>query len=149
MKLVNKVYRNLLPINDAMLQAVAKEGVFTPAQLLRAIKKTDTTKRKKQVLKGQAPLQKSTLEMQKVLGNAFPDSGTASRLLSQGLISDPRGLGNIYPEALVSSLIQARVFGMSPTTGLLTLPEKTLRTTAPAVSALSTEAILPALLQQN
>ena len=132
-----------------MQQAVVKEGIFTPAQLLRSIRKADTTKRKKQVLKGQAPLQKSALEMEKVLGNAFPDSGTASRLLAQGMIQDPRGLGGIVPEALVSSLFQLRPLGMSPTTGLLTLPEKTLRTTAPAVSALSTEAVLPALLQQN
>ena len=149
LKLVNKVYRNLIPINDAMQQAVVKEGIFTPAQLLRSIRKADTTKRKKQVLKGQAPMQKSALEIEKVLGNAFPDSGTASRRLAQGMIQDPRGLGGSVPEALVSSLFQLRPLGMSPTTGLLTLPEKTLRTTAPAVSALSTEAVLPALLQQN
>ena len=43
---INSVYRNIGPVADAMAQASVKEGVFTPAQLLRSLKKADKTKEK-------------------------------------------------------------------------------------------------------
>ena len=145
---INNVYRNLLPINDAMQQAIIKEGVFTPSQLLRSIKKLDSTKRKERIVRGKAPLQETAELAEKVIGGTFPDTGTASRLLAQGMIGDPRGLGGIAPEAFFSQLIQFRPFGVSPTTGLLTLPEKTVRTTTPSLTGITSQN-LPEELKTN
>jgi len=141
LKKVNLVYRNLVPITDAMQQAVIQEGVFTPAQLLRAIKKADKTKRKKQVIAGQAPLQQTAEEAQAILGSSFPDTGTASRLLAQGIIQQPSGLAGLSPTAFASSVIQARPFGYSPTTGILTAPLPIVKGVTPPITALTSSAI--------
>jgi hypothetical protein len=149
LKKVDSVYRNLRPIEDSMLQAATQEGIYTPAQLLRAIRKADTTKRKKQVLKGQAPLQETAELAQSVLTSSFPDLGTASRLLAQDVIINPLKLGKLVGPAITSELLMSRPFGRSPTTGLLTAPEPILRSVTPAISATSTEAVLPSLMQTN
>ena len=141
LKRINLVYRNLVPITDAMQQAVIQEGVFTPAQLLRAIKKADKTKRKKQVIAGQAPLQQTAEEAQAILGSSFPDTGTASRLLAQGIIQQPSGLAGLSPTAFASSVIQARPFGYSPTTGILTAPLPVVKGVTPPITALTSSAI--------
>jgi hypothetical protein len=133
---INNVYRNLLPINDAMQQAVIKEGIFTPAQILRAIKKTDKTKRKVKTIAGQQPLQETALLGEQILGNTFPDSGTASRLLAQDVIINPARISKLAIPAIASDVLMSRPFGRSPTTGILTLPEATVRATAPSISSL-------------
>lgn len=135
LKKVNEVYRNIVPINDAMQQAVIQEGVFTPAQLLRAIKKADRTKRKTQVLKGEAPLQEIATQAQKVLGSSYPDSGTASRLLAQDVILNPTRLAKLVGPAAMSEILMSRPFGVSPTTGALTAIAPTVKGTTPALSA--------------
>ena len=137
LKKVNEVYRNMIPINDAMQQAVIQEGVFTPAQLLRAIRKADRTKRKKQVLKGEAPLQETATQAQRVLGSSYPESGTASRLLAQDVILNPTRLAKLVGPAAASEILMSRPFGVSPITGLLTAQAPTIKGTAPALSALA------------
>lgn len=136
LKNVNAVYRNLVPINDAMQAAVVQEGVFTPAQLLRAIKKADTSKRKTSVTAGQAPLQQTTELAQKVLGQQFPDSATASRLLAQDIIINPLKAAKLIPPALVSEAAMSRPLGRSPVTGILTSLDPTLRAATPAISSI-------------
>lgn len=135
---INSVYKNLIPINDAMQAAVVKEGIFTPAQILRSIKKSDKTKRKVKTIAGQQPLQDTALLAEKVLGNIFPDSGTASRLLAQDVIVNPAKLGKLAPPAIASELLMSRPFGRSPTTGILTLPEAAITRTSPSVASLLT-----------
>lgn len=142
LKRINNVYRNLVPINEAMQQAVINEGVYTPAQLLRAIKKADRTKRKTKLLAGKAPLQETAEQAQRILGSAFPDTGTASRLLAQGVIQEPLKLFGTAPTTIASQVIQARPFGRSPATGLLTLPRATALTLTPPSAALTTQEIL-------
>ena len=134
---INTVYRNLIPLNDAMQQAVINEGVFTPAQLLRAIRKADSTMRKTGVIKGEAPLQATAETMQNVLGSGFPESGTASRLLAQDIILNPLKAGKLVVPGLASELLMSRPLGMSPTTGLLGALEPIARSTAPFVGSLT------------
>ena len=57
-------------------------------------------------------------------------------------------MGGIAPEAFFSQLIQFRPFGVSPTTGLLTLPEKTVRTTTPSLTGITSQN-LPEELKTN
>lgn len=142
LKKVNNVYGNLLPINEAMQAAIVQEGVYTPAQILRAIKKTDTTKRKKQLVKGQRPLQETAEMAQKVLGSGFPESGTASRLLAQDVIINPLKTAKLIGPAAASEILMSRPFGMSPATGLLTSLYPTARATTPAATALGQSAFM-------
>ena len=136
LKIVNQVYRNMIPINDAMQQAVIQEGVFTPAQLIRAIKKADKTKRKTRVIKGDNTLQETAEQASKVLGTSYPDSGTASRLLAQDVIINPTRLAKLVGPAAMSEVLMSRPFGMSPVTGALTSFSPTLRGATPSLTSL-------------
>jgi hypothetical protein len=70
-------------VNDASVRAAGSaDGVFTPNQLLQAIKKGDTTSGKWRVGSGQASMQGLASDAQNVLGNTYPDSGTAGRMLT-------------------------------------------------------------------
>ena len=89
LKKINQVYKNMIPINRAMENAIVNEGIFTPAQLLRAVKKQDETLRKRQTIAGKQPLQETAEQAQQILGSQFPETGTASRLLAQDIIIDP------------------------------------------------------------
>lgn len=136
LKKLNTVYGRLMPINDAMQQAVVQEGVFTPAQIIRSIRKQDPTKRKIKLIKGEKPLLETATQAQKVLGSQFPDSGTASRLLAQDVILNPLRLGKLAPAAVASELLMSRPFGMSPVTGLLTGIDPTVRSVTPSIMSL-------------
>ena len=117
------VYRNLIPVTDAMAQSAIRDGIFTPAQLLRALRKADKSKRKRKLLKGQMPLQKTAELAEDVLGGAFPDSATASRLVAAGVFERPiENLSQLVGPAMLADLVYQRPFGVSPTMGLLQTP---------------------------
>ena len=137
---INSVYRNIGPVADAMAQASVKEGVFTPAQLLRSLKKADKTKRKKQFLKQEIPLQKSAQLAEDVLGGAFPDSATASRLVAAGVFERPlENIGKLVGPALLADIAYQRPFGISPIMSGLQAPGFIARRGAAPV----TQSILP------
>ncbi|MAV99795.1 MAG: hypothetical protein CML81_08390 [Rhodobiaceae bacterium] len=131
LKKINQVYKNMIPINRAMENAIVNEGIFTPAQLLRAVKKQDETLRKRQTIAGKQPLQETAEQAQQILGSQFPETGTASRLLAQDIIIDPTKLVTLGPPAILSELAMARIGGMSPTTGLLTSADPVVRGLSP------------------
>ncbi len=131
LKKINQVYKNMIPINRAMENAIVNEGIFTPAQLLRAVKKQDETLRKRQTIAGKQPLQETAEQAQQILGSQFPETGTASRLLAQDIILDPTKLVTLGPPAILSELAMARIGGMSPTTGLLTSADPVVRGLSP------------------
>tara|TARA_Y100001973_G_C5194840_1_gene333500 strand:+ start:1178 stop:2806 length:1629 start_codon:yes stop_codon:yes gene_type:complete len=152
--ILNQVYKNLVPINSAMQSAVIKEGIFTPAQITRAIAKSDRTQRKLKVVTGQAPLQESANLMSQVLGQGYPDSATASRLLVSDILQNPVKAIKLVAPAIVSEVAMSRVptlgltslprvgggfravgFGGNPTTGLLSLPEPLARLGSPMIGA--------------
>lgn len=135
LKKINQVYRNMIPINKAMENAIINEGIFTPAQLLRAIRKQDETLRKRQTIAGKQPLQETAEQAQQVLGSQFPETGTASRLLAQDIILDPTKLVTLGPPAIVSELAMARPFGRSPFTGLLTSGDPAVRGLTPVLAS--------------
>ena len=151
---LNGVYRNLVPINNAMQAAVIQEGVFTPAQIQRAIAKSDRTSRKMNVITGKAPLQDTANTMAQVLGQGYPDSATASRLLVSDVLQNPLKGAKLIAPSIVSEAAMSRVpslgltsipkvggffkglgLGGNPTTGLLSLPEPALRLGAPMIGA--------------
>lgn len=82
---INQAYATLLRIQDATSKLGAKDGVFTGAQLLNAVKGMATSK--KQFARGEAPLQPLAMAAKQVQGNNYPDSGTAGRaLIGAGLV---------------------------------------------------------------
>lgn len=82
---INQAYSTLLRIQDATSKLGAKDGVFTGAQLLNAVKGMATSK--KQFARGEAPLQPLAMAAKQVQGNNYPDSGTAGRaLIGAGLV---------------------------------------------------------------
>ena len=44
---INKAFKQLLPVQEAVNASIARGGSFTPGQLLRGIKKTDKSKGKR------------------------------------------------------------------------------------------------------
>jgi len=82
---INQAYALLLRIQDATSKLGAKDGVFTGAQLLNAVKGMATSK--KQFARGEAPMQPLAAAAKQVQGNNYPDSGTAGRaLIGAGLL---------------------------------------------------------------
>lgn len=70
----------LVRIERAGTAAKATEGVFTPGQLLNAVRASDTSVRDRATARGTALMQDWATAGQNVLGNKVPDSGTAGRL---------------------------------------------------------------------
>ena len=74
----------MVRIEGAGTAAKAKEGVFTPGQLLNAIRQNDSSVRDRATSRGAALMQDWATQGQKVLGDKYPDSGTAGRMFLGG-----------------------------------------------------------------
>lgn len=77
-------WANLVRVEGASKAAKNNGGVFTPAQLNQAIQGADKSVRKRAVARGTALMQDLSNAGQNVLGNRYPDSGTAGRMLLNG-----------------------------------------------------------------
>lgn len=80
----DSAWANLVRVEGASKAAKNTEGVFTPAQLNQAIQSADRSVRKRAVSRGTALMQDLGNAGQTVLGNKYPDSGTAGRLMLGG-----------------------------------------------------------------
>lgn len=69
-------YAMLVRMEEAAGRRVASGGVFTPADLLAAVKKQDTSTRKRDFAHGDALLQPFAEAAQEVLPSKLPESGT-------------------------------------------------------------------------
>lgn len=94
-------WANLVRIEGAAKGAMKSDGIFTPGQLLTAVRQADTSVRDRASARGTALLQDWANTGQSVLGNQYPDSGTAGRaMLGMGAVASgalspavPIGLG--------------------------------------------------------
>lgn len=104
-------WANLVRVEGASKSAKNASGVFTPAQLNMAVQGADKSVRKRAVSRGTALMQDLGNAGQNVLGNRYPDSGTAGRmLLNGGLV----GLGGaVSPGALLGAGVGYAAY-MSP-----------------------------------
>lgn len=91
-------WANLVRVEGASKAAKNASGVFTPAQLNLAVQGADKSARKRAVSRGTALMQDLGNAGQNVLGNRYPDSGTAGRLLLNGGVL---GAGAMQPAALL------------------------------------------------
>ena len=107
LRAANEGWANLVRVEQAAKAGANNEGVFTPAQLMNAIKTTDQSVRGRAVSRGGALMQDLANAGQTVLGNKVPDSGTAGRMMFSG------GLGAAgFAEPLVTGSSLALGSGM-------------------------------------
>ena len=78
----DKGWAQLVRVEQAAKAAKNNEGLFTPAQLNAAIQSSDDSVRGRAVARGTALMQDLGTAGQKVIGNKYPDSGTAGRLMT-------------------------------------------------------------------
>ena len=94
-------WANLVRLEGAAKSAKNNEGIFTPGQLNTAIQTADQSTRKRAVGRGEALMQDLGTAGAKVLGNNYPDSGTAGRMfLGVGALGTG-AINPLIPAALV------------------------------------------------
>lgn len=76
---INEGYANFKKIQTAAANIGARDGVFTPAQLQRAVRAGDRTKDKRAFSEGDALMQDLSEPGKNVLSQTVPDSGTPLR----------------------------------------------------------------------
>lgn len=77
---LNEAYARFTRLRDAMTRLGAQDGIFTPSQLLSAVKSGDKSRGKGAFAAGDALMQDLAETAKGVLSNTYPDSGTAGRL---------------------------------------------------------------------
>lgn len=103
---INKAWANFTRLQSAGSKANTSE-MFTPAQLAQAVRSMDTSVRKGAVARGNALMQDLSDAGVNILPSKVPDSGTAGRLLTGGLLTGggtyAANEGIISPEYLLGA----------------------------------------------
>jgi hypothetical protein len=94
---LNESWARLVRLERAGGSAGATDGVFTPSQLSSAVKGADNSVRKRAFSRGDALMQDLSDAGRGVLGDKYPDSGTAGRLLPMLLGG---GIATLAPAAV-------------------------------------------------
>lgn len=81
----DRAYANLVRVEGASVAAKGADGVFTPGQLMTAVRSADKSVRDNATARGKALMQDLAGAGTSVLGNRVPDSGTAGRVMTAGL----------------------------------------------------------------
>lgn len=84
MKSADAAWANLVRLEGASVAAKSSDGVFTPGQLMTAVRQADKSVRDRATARGTALMQDLAGAGTRVLGNKVPDSGTAGRMLPFG-----------------------------------------------------------------
>lgn len=124
LKAINSGWAHFKRVQRAASSVAADGGTFTPAQLHNAVKALDRSKDKARFAEGRALMQDLSGPAKSVLGEAYPDSGTAGRMANMGALASglvnpmiPAGLfagaGLYSPQAqkLIAGLLTQRPAG--------------------------------------
>jgi hypothetical protein len=102
---INEGWANYARIRQASSMVGAENGIFTPNQLQSTVRALDKSVGKGNFAKGNALMQDLSEAGKNVLGQKYPDSGTAGRLaLGAGLAG---GLAAVNPAALAGAAVGA------------------------------------------
>lgn len=107
LKPADLAFANMVRIENASNKAGLNDGVFTPGQMVNAIKTTDKSARKKDFSQGKSLGQDFAVKGQKVLGDTYPDSGTAGRTLLMGTAGVGGLIDPITTAASIAGLVAA------------------------------------------
>lgn len=111
---INQGWANFKRLERAASYVGAEDGVFSPANLQSAVKALDKSKDHGRFARGGALMQDLSDAAKSRLGDKVPNSGTADRLMSGGIL----GAGLINPVIPGSFLAGAGMYS-SPVQGLL------------------------------
>jgi hypothetical protein len=89
LKAANAAAAKMMRIDTAAGRVGAEDGVFTPAQLLNAVRSMDPSVRNRAFARGDAIGQPLAEAGKKVLSNRVPNSGTADRAMLAMMASNP------------------------------------------------------------
>lgn len=81
MRSADRAAANLVRVERAATAAKGNDGIFTPGQLMTAVRQSDSSVRDRATARGTALMQDLASAGTKVLGNKVPDSGTTGRSL--------------------------------------------------------------------
>ncbi len=87
LKAINTGWANFKRVQRAASGLGAEDGVFTPAQLENAVKALDKSKDKARFAEGNALMQDLSGAAKSVMGQKYPDSGTAGRAMNLGALA--------------------------------------------------------------
>lgn len=124
----DSAWANLVRVEGASVGAKSTNGVFTPGQLLTAVRGADKSVRDRATARGTALMQDLATSGQNVLGNKVPDSGTAGRLgmgvLGAALYAQPLITGTALAGGLAAytPMMQSLLRGAVSNRGLLADP---------------------------
>lgn len=116
LKAADAAYANLVRLEGAAVGAKGNAGVFTPGQLLTAVRGADKSARDRATARGTALMQDLATAGNAVLGNKVPNSGTADRLWLGGAALG--GAGYVSPYA-VGGLLGGAALYSNPAQTLL------------------------------
>lgn len=88
----NEAFANLVRVERAAGSVAAEGGVFTPAQLLNAVKATDRTARKRGFARGESLMQDLADDAKTVMTRKVADSGTPERAAIVGALAAPSAI---------------------------------------------------------
>lgn len=146
LKNINNAYAMFLRPERAASALGAKEGVFTPAQLLNSVKATDPSLRHRAFARGNAMLQDWAEAGTKTLSSQYHDSGTAGRLMLGG--GTLAALANyVHPAVAIPGIAATAAYlpgGRQVGNALLNMSEKSAAQLAknPVYSALAANALV-------
>lgn len=101
---LNEGWAILARIEDAVPTGSA-EGIFTPFQLARAVETADSSVRHRAYVRGEALLQPLSDAGLRVLGNKYPNSGTAGRVAAASILGGTAMVSPGSALALASSAL--------------------------------------------
>jgi hypothetical protein len=110
---IRQGYANFKIVQDAAGRVGAKEGVFTPAQLLGAVRSADFTKDKAAFARGGALLQGLADAAKDVLPAKVNDSGTPERLIAMSALGGGTALAPHIVLPVVAGTLPYTSVGMS------------------------------------
>lgn len=113
-------YARLVRIESAANSAKNSGGVFTPAQLMQGVKQSDKSVRDRATARGTALMQDYAGAGNSVLGNVYPDSGTAGRMWMNAMALGSGAMNPMIPLALGGASIPYLPGARNVTNALLT-----------------------------
>lgn len=127
LKAANLGYANFARVRDAASRVGASDGIFSPSQLQAAVRAGDKSVGKGASATGSALMQDVSKPAVNVLGKNYPDSGTAGRLILDGItaaaLTGGAVAGHLNPIGLAAGgamMLPYTKLGQKATASLLT-----------------------------
>ncbi len=128
----------MVPIREAVTMTNKTQGIFSSAQVLNELKKTDNSRNKVMTARGQNDMLKVAQEGDEIFGQFVPDSGTASRLIAGASAVNPALIARLIAPSFLASALYGG--GRAGSRALLNAPASLSRA-LPATSGLLGEPV--------